>query len=239
MIYVASDLHGCPPEWLFGLLEKAGFSDSDFLFVLGDVIDRGEHGVQLLRWMAEQPNVQLILGNHEAMLLACAFLFEEVTEDTVARLGPYQIAQYQNWLENGGEPTVAGLNALAKERPDVLEGLLDYVRCAPLYEVVEASGRRFVLVHSGLEHFDPEKPLDAYDPHDLLWARPDFDTRYYEDAMTVFGHTPTILFGPQYRGRAVRTDTWICIDAGVVADFHPMLLRLDDLQEFYDEPPKM
>lgn len=233
MIYAISDLHGCPPRQFFDLLEKAGFSDADFLFVLGDVIDRGEHGVELLRWMAEQPNVQLLLGNHESMLLSCAFLFEEVTDDTLADLDIQKLELYQNWLENGGEPTVRELNKLLKSHPDVLEGLMDYVRSAPLYEVIEASGRNFVLVHGGLDHFDPEKPLDAYDPHDLLWARPCLDTRYYDNAMTVLGHTPSIMYGSMYRGRAVKTDTWICIDAGVVADFPPMLLRLDDLQEFY------
>ena len=70
-------------EAALALLKKAEFSDGDFLFVLGDVIDRGEHGITLLRWMAEQPNVQLILGNHEAMLMACKFLFDEVTEITL------------------------------------------------------------------------------------------------------------------------------------------------------------
>ena len=57
------------------LLDKAGFGERDFLFVLGDVIDRGEHGVELLRWISRQPNVQLILGNHEAMMLACSAAF--------------------------------------------------------------------------------------------------------------------------------------------------------------------
>ncbi len=43
----------------------------------------------------------------------------------------------------------------------------------------------------------------------------------------------TLFFGEDFRGRAVRTDSWICIDSGAAAGGSPMLLRLDDLQEFY------
>lgn len=44
-----SDLHGYP-------LEKAGFSDDDFLYILGDVIDRnGDGGVEMLCWQQTSP----------------------------------------------------------------------------------------------------------------------------------------------------------------------------------------
>lgn len=85
MIYVISDLHGYPLEKLKRLLEKADFGENDFLYILGDVVDRnGDGGVEILTWLLSQPNVQLILGNHEAMLLACKFLFDEITEDSIS-----------------------------------------------------------------------------------------------------------------------------------------------------------
>ena len=49
MVYVTSDLHGYPLADLQALLDGAGFTDKDFLVILGDVIDRGEHGAELLR----------------------------------------------------------------------------------------------------------------------------------------------------------------------------------------------
>ena len=71
MIYVISDLHGYPHERFLQLLEKASFGKNDFLYILGDVVDRnGDGGVETLEWLMYQTNVQLILGNHEAMLLA-------------------------------------------------------------------------------------------------------------------------------------------------------------------------
>ena len=86
MIYVSSDLHGCNPADFRHLLDQAGFGDADFLFILGDVIDRGNWGAELLLWLTQQPNTQLILGNHEAIMLSCSFLFEEVSEESLDKL---------------------------------------------------------------------------------------------------------------------------------------------------------
>ena len=233
MIYVTSDLHGYPLENFLGLLEQADFGEEDFLFVLGDVIDRGSQGAELLQWLAEQPNVQLILGNHEAMLLSCQFLFQQVSEESLSELDEEKIRLLNLWMRNGAAPTLAGLRKLLKEQPDVLEGILDYLHDAPLYDTVEAGGRRYVLVHAGLGNFAADKPLWDYEAEELLWERPDLQTEYFKDATVIFGHTPTLFFGEDFRGKAVRTDSWICIDSGAAAGGSPMLLRLDDLREFY------
>ena len=118
MIYVTSDLHGCDPLQFRALLDRAGFTDNDFLFVLGDVIDRGKYGAELLLWLTEQPNMQLILGNHEALLLACDFLFSEVTEDSLDALTAENLLLLENWMENGGSPTLAGLRKILKQDPE-------------------------------------------------------------------------------------------------------------------------
>ena len=76
MVYVSADLHGCDPAVFQQLLRRADFGEEDFLFIPGDVIDRGDHGARLLLWLTQQPNMQLILGNHEALLLSCSFLFQ-------------------------------------------------------------------------------------------------------------------------------------------------------------------
>ena len=86
MIYVTSDLHGYSLENFKGFLNKVGFCDEDILYILGDVIDRGPDGVKILKWLMLQPNVELLLGNHEAMLLACDFLFDEITEESISKL---------------------------------------------------------------------------------------------------------------------------------------------------------
>ena len=233
MIYVTSDLHGCSPEVFQNLLDRAGFGEDDFLFILGDVIDRGKYGAELLLWLTEQPNVQLILGNHEAMLLACHWLFDPVTEETLAKLTVERMHLIETWHRNGGHPTLIGLRKLLKEDRELLEGILDCLRDAPLYDVVPAGGRKYILTHSGLGNFAPDKKLSDYTPEELLMTRPSPKDAYFEDATVVFGHTPTAFYGEAYRGRALRTKTWICIDTGAAMGEHPMLLRLDDGMEFY------
>ena len=230
MIYVTSDLHGYPLDKFKALLEKAGFSDDDFLFVLGDVIDRGTDGVKLLRWMMLQPNVELILGNHEAMMLSNSFLFDEITEESIDRLTGSEMNSYMTWISNGGQATLDELKIL---RSSQVKYILEYIQEAPLYEEITVGDRAFILVHSGLGAFVYTKPISEYSATDLLWTRPSLTKRYFENKTVVFGHTPTASYGPEYKGRAVKTETWINIDTGSAMGLSPMLLRLDDMKEFY------
>lgn len=236
MIYATSDLHGYPLSGLMRLLERACFSDADELIVLGDVIDRnGDGGVGVLRWMLQQPNVRMILGNHEAMLLSCRFLFDTVTEESLARLDAEKMSLLSAWMMNGMQPTLKALRDLFREDGETAREILAYLEDAPLYEVVEASSRRFLLTHSGLGRFSPDRRPEDYTADDLLWNRPELTDRYFSRTLTVFGHTPTDVFGAEYAGRMLKTATWADIDTGAAhgAGWHPMLLRLDDGRAFY------
>lgn len=235
MIYVTSDLHGCRPDVFRQLLSKARFSDGDFLFVLGDVIDRGQYGIDLLLLLSQMGNAQLIMGNHEAMMLSCRFLFQEVTEESLECLTVENISLMQTWVENGGNTTIQAMKKLTDSDPELAEGIWDYLADAPLYDIVRAGGRTFILTHAGLGGFNLRKDLDDYTPEELLMHRPVPSEQYFPEATVIFGHTPTLLYGAEYAGKALRTDTWINIDTGAAAGGTPMLLRLDDMAEFYME----
>lgn len=232
MIYVTSDLHGYPVEKFKSLLSSAGFGDDDFLYVLGDVIDRGTDGVSLLRLLMSMPNAQLILGNHEKMMIDCDFLFDEITDESIADLTGSKLDVYSTWVANGGHHTLSALRLL---RGRQVEYIMEYLREAPFYDVVSVGERDFILTHSGLGGFDKSKKLSAYSERDLLWNRPDIDQRYFDDITVIFGHTPTFYYGEEHKGKALVTDTWIDIDTGAAAGLSPMLLRLDDMKEFYSE----
>lgn len=233
MIYVISDLHGYPLVKFKKLLEQAAFSDDDFLYLLGDCIDRnGDGGVEMLCWLLEQPNVQLILGNHEAMLLACAFVFEEITEESINALTAEKMGLLQQYMQNGGDVTLKALRELRNRAPDLIADIFDYLHDAPLYEAVSAGGKDFLLLHSGIDHFEKDKKLSQYAQDDFLWTWTSLETDYFDEIITVFGHTPTLTYGEEYTGKILKTRTWIDIDVGAGFGQEPVLLRLDDFEEF-------
>jgi len=232
-VYAASDLHGYPIDEFKALLKKVNFCDSDYLFILGDVIDRGNDGVKYLLWLMNQYNVQLLLGNHEAMLLSCKFIFDDITEDSLRQISSEKMDMLSNWTYNGGLPTINALKELCKNDPDAVQDILDYLDDAPLFETVSVNDRDFLLTHSGMENFSPERKFSSYAQHELIWYRPSLNQRYFDDIITIFGHTPTQLYGPEYKGKILKTDTWINIDTSAGHGGKPSLLRLDDLAEIY------
>lgn len=233
MIYVISDLHGYPLEKFKKLLKKAEFSDDDFLYILGDVIDRnGDGGVEMLCWLIEQSNIQLLLGNHEAMLLACKFVFDEITDESIEALNEDKIMLLNNYMLNGGDVTLKSLSMLGKKSPEAVRDIYDYLADAPLYEAVTAGENDFILVHGGLENFRKNKKLSEYTAEELIWCWPELEDEYFDDIITVFGHTPTMSYGDENKEKILKTRTWIDIDVGAAYGQEPILLRLDDLMEF-------
>lgn len=232
MVYVSSDWHGTPFDKIKALLDKAKFCSDDYLFVLGDVIDRGEHGIELIKNIMYEPNIKLIRGNHEQMLLSCDFLFDEITDESIGDFNIGKARWLRIWQLNGAEPTIAGLS---KETPAMRQMILEYLQETPLYDTVSVGEKDFLLVHAGLgigANGKINKLIECSD-EDFLWTRPYLTTRYSSEFTTILGHTPTCFYGDQYKGKILKTSTWINVDTGVAVGLTPSLLRLDDLKEFY------
>lgn len=91
MTYCISDIHGDYTRFC-AMLELIHFSEEDKLYILGDAIDRGPDGVDILLDIMERKNIHMLLGNHEAMLLAT--------------LGPNNaVGARKLWTQNGGNGT--------------------------------------------------------------------------------------------------------------------------------------
>ena len=116
MIYVISDIHGCYSEYL-KLLEMIDFNDNDILYVLGDVIDRGEHSIQVLKHMMLYPNIIPIVGNHEYMaLMVLKKLCVEIDGYNVEEyLCEEDMMNYMNWCIDGGYKTIEEFRKLSLE----------------------------------------------------------------------------------------------------------------------------
>ena len=229
MTYVLSDLHGRFDKYK-EMLSYIEFAPEDTLYVLGDVIDRGPDGVQILQDMMGRANVLPLLGNHEFTAAVCIpWLLKEVTEKSIAALDETQLAALSEWLVNGGGPTIQGLKAIGREER---EDLLEYLGEMELYVQVEAGSRRFLLTHSALDHFSPDKALEDYELEDFLFGRPEPDAVYYRDQILIFGHTPTQVLGSG--GEILRRETWIDIDCGCAFKGGQLgCLCLDTMEEFY------
>lgn len=65
--YVISDIHGDYDRFM-QILRVINFTEIDLLYVLGDVIDRGKKGIEILEYIMAHQNIRMIKGNHEYMM---------------------------------------------------------------------------------------------------------------------------------------------------------------------------
>lgn len=80
MIYVMSDIHGSMNRFR-SVMSQINLTAEDSLYILGDVIDRGHFGIQILQELMEIPNVTVLLGNHELMMLNALTQITESREE--------------------------------------------------------------------------------------------------------------------------------------------------------------
>ncbi len=149
-IYVTSDLHGLELKKLKALLKKVNFNDDDWLYILGDVVDRqNDGGVEVLVWLLEQYNIQLLLGNHEAMLLSNEFVFDEITEESIKNIDSEKLEFLNMYLSNGGDVTLKNLKTLKSFDNETFLSVFDYLKDCPVYETVSAGGKDFFALPFG------------------------------------------------------------------------------------------
>jgi len=222
------------------MLKKINFSDEDTLYVLGDVLDRGDKVVEVLHDMSMRGNVFPIMGNHEyaasTILGQVLVLMQEITNESIEQLEETEIdvikfaEDVNEWNKIGGDSTIQGFRNLpAEER----EYLLEYLEEFSLYETVSVGGRKYFLTHSGLPFDMTAKNLDDYDAWDFATAEIDYNRQYFKDAILITGHLPTFIIDEAYRGKIYRKNNNINIDTGAVFGDTLACLCLDTDEEFY------
>lgn len=223
--YALSDIHG-EADRFHAMLEKIQFSDSDVVYILGDVIDRGPDGIKLLREIMEAPNMVMLLGNHEYMMMQ--YLSPDATCVEIFR-----------WNRNGNAPTLAAFNAM---HPEEQQKIIRFLRTRPSHLEITVNYQDFYLVHA----------FPGKNVHDEVWFRPMFDTSNPIPEKTVIvGHTPVYhLIRPEDKRIAYVMDLedrgehlrimyapgFIDIDCGCghgVPIKALSCIRLEDMIEFY------
>lgn len=211
MRYIISDIHGCKNQYL-ELLEKINFSEQDYLYILGDSVDRGEHSIEVLRYIMKQKNVTYLLGNHDYNLYA---LIKELGFDLNNFKNDGIKWAFKFWQHDGGLPTKEGFLALSE---DEKKEIYDFIENATVYEELEHEEKRYILCHAGIMNFEEEKLLDEYSYFDFIDGRMDYDKRYFQDENTyiVSGHTPTFYLRKDKKPLVYRENGHIAIDCGCV-----------------------
>ena len=223
MIYVMSDIHG-NTERFDSVMKQISLGRNDRLYILGDVVDRFPGGITLLRRIMKMPNVCMLLGNHELMMLKAADV------DKIEKDGRFM----RHWYRNGGEVTYHHLCHL---RRSMRREIFDYVLSLPLNLDVEVNGRRYKLVHaSPVENYPFAHKEYASLKEFAVWERWQPQDPVPEGCTMIFGHTCTKSFQEGYPYSIWKGERAIGIDCGCGYESGRLAcLRLDDMKEFYSD----
>ena len=238
MRYIISDIHGCYDEYI-ELLKKINLKDSDELYILGDVVDRGPSPIKVLQDMMMRVNVFPIIGNHDFIaLIMLRKLNVKITEDNAeSYLTDEDLKDYMQWLKEGGKTTV---EEFLKLDEDEKEDIIEYLEEFSAYHEINVNGKRYVLVHAALNNFEEGKELDEYTLQDILFSRMDYSKRYFADENTyvITGHTPTTLIREDKEYLVYEENGHIAIDCGCVFGGKLAAYCLDTGEVYYVEADK-
>ena len=223
--YVMGDIHS-EADRFHAMLKIIQFSEDDILILLGDVIDRGPDGIALFLEIMEMPNVIMLLGNHEYMMLQ--YLSPDATS-----------TEFRRWNRNGNASTLA---AYLKQKAKVQQRIISYLRNLPTHIDIEVDGNRFYMVHG----------FPGENAHDKVWTRPTMESENpIPDCRLIIGHTKVLsMIQPEEKRMAyamdledkcehlkiLHTPGFINLDCGCGYDM-PIkalaCLRLEDMWEYY------
>lgn len=247
MHYVMSDIHG-QYDYFLDILKKINFSDEDILYVNGDVIDRGDQSIKLLQYILSKPNIVLLIGNHEHLMLQALL---EKDDD----------AMYI-WSSNGNEKTLKQFEELPfTEQYSIL---YDLIQCPIVIPNLSVNDKQYYIAHAThLDYYYNDillyKDANTHDRERVLWSREyannmnptllynKFHSLYalYKDTTLLIGHTPVFKcsYGQTRSGGLPKISKaakghLINLDCGCARQLPLGCLCLETGEEFYADLPK-
>lgn len=232
MIYVTAALHGYYDRYE-KILKEIKLKDDDVLFVLGDIVDGGDKGIEILMDMMMRGNVFPILGEHDLICYeVLASIEKETRNDFSAPLSKPLADRCQKWSSCGGEGTLIGFSKLSD---DDKIALLEYMEDFSIYEEVQAGGMDFVLCHNMPLGFKEGDSLDNYSADDILSGEIDYEREYFPGKVLVSGHDVTIEIDRNTHGKIFNNDYHTAINCGGYLGGLTAAICLDTGEEFYVE----
>lgn len=250
MIYVMSDIHGCYNEFI-KMMDLIQLKDNDTLYILGDVIDRGNGSLQILDYIMNHQNIKMILGNHEDLFLNWY-------------KAKIKLFPYIRWLFSTFNMTFLkqfkALSTVDKEK------YFNFLQSLALYKIIIVNDKKYLLIHAGINY---NKAIEKQERKIMLcgseyWIRHKNTSNY----IIVFGHktirdifelmvtkkdniwefkeTNRISYFFEITNKRktnhiipdiqiFSSDNKIAIDCGCVFGDKLGCIRLDDMKEFYVE----
>ena len=227
MVYVTSDIHGCYEKYL-RLIERLDMKEADTLYILGDLVDRGGGGIEIIKDVMKRKNVVCLRGNHD--YYALIFLKRFAVQDHIKEENRLKDV-FRLWLEDGGAETFSAFSKLSDNEK---HSVLSFLDSLPFYEELSINGQRFFLSHTVCEKaklLDIEKCSIL----DFLIGELEYEKCYFEDMTIVTGHTPTGFIDPAYTGRIWKGNRHIAVDCGAVFGNPLGCICLDTMEEIYIE----
>lgn len=230
MIYVIGDIHGCKEKY-DEMLEKISAGEHDAVFVLGDVLDVGEDGIEILMDMMYRANIYPVLGEREYYAKKLLPVIAEAGSIEKAKeVADEEIKEMlEKWLGMKSEKTIEDFLKLNDEEK---ESVLDFLEEFASFEEIECKGKKFVLCHAGIDNFD-DRDLYEHEDEDFVFAKTDYSSIYFPDAYLVTGHTPTVAIGKEFAGKVYAKKRHLALDCGAGFGGRLAAVCLDTLKVFY------
>ena len=102
---------------------------------------------------------------------------KEITDMSIEELDEEMLDNLVTWQYNGSKSTIDEFSELSS---DEKQDVIDFIKEFLIYEEVTVSDRDYLLVHGGLGNYSPEKDIEDYSLHELIWMRADYDVQYFE-----------------------------------------------------------
>lgn len=246
-IFAFSDLHA-----QYNLWEqiKNYIKPEDIAYCLGDCVDRGPVGLEILNEIIEMPNITLLRGNHEDFIDSIGTKLINYNPDQFDDEDLfYSFPTLYLWYSNGAENTIDAFKKLSKGKK---QWLINKIKKLPTHaEYINTKGDIIYLCHAGRQP-DTEEIKDMYmgdiPMNNYIWDRNHIKEQHWrgkDNEYCVHGHTPveymkyylksysTDLPKSKYKMYKYCNNHKINIDLGSFDTHCTCLLNLDTFEPIY------
>lgn len=188
-VYAFSDLHAQYDLWQ---QIKEYIKPDDTVYCLGDCVDRGDAGLEILNEILETPNIILLRGNHED------FIYYIGSELIKHNKYDYNVdMELSNliylWESNGAKNTIKAFKKLSKSKQ---WQLINKIKELPTYaKYINTKGDKIFLCHAGCRPDAKEEVSTKTEipTNNYIWDRLhiyDLHWKGKDNEYCVHGHTP-------------------------------------------------